>query len=169
MTSNSFVIRGKSGHLIVPILAIPTLVILAFGYYREHLPEFCLENAEKVMGVAGLFTLLLILAAMFLKNRRVEVQGDRLRYRSWWSDRTIQSHTVTAVSFETETTEDDDGSHTEHYLSLWREKEPVLRFNTRLWASSDLIQVLNWLKKNNPAIRLDLAVERYLARTPPAP
>ena len=164
MSQTPLVIRGNSGHLIVPIVAIPAAAAAAFGYYRDHLPEFCLENAEKVIGIAAALTLALILVARFLKSRYVVVTGDQLRYRSWFTDRTVPATAISAATFETEISGGSDNGSVEHYLTLWQGHEVALKFNSRLWPRTELGELLRRLKRSAPSVRVDLAVERYAAQ-----
>lgn len=156
------VIRGQSGYLIVPILAVPAATAVAFGLYREHLPTFCLDNAEKVIGLAALFTLALTVTAAFLRGRRLEARGGQLRYRSWLQDRLVDASSLSAVTFESEAGGGADETHVEHYLSLWNGDKVVLRFNRRLWPDAGMRQLLHWLRTRCPALHMDAAVERYL-------
>lgn len=157
------VVRGHSGYLIVPIVAIPATAVAAFTYYRDSLPSFCLENAEKVIGTVALLTLVLVVMAAFLKGRRVEGRGHQLHYHSWLQDRTVSLVTISAVTFETEVATSPDSTDVEHYLSLWCGEEIALKFNSRLWPRSGLSQLLWWLKERVPTLRMDLAVERYMS------
>jgi hypothetical protein len=157
------VVRGHSGYLIVPIVAIPAATGTAFTYYRDNLPSFCLENAEKVIGTAALLTFVLMVVAAFLRARRVEGRGNQLHYHSWLQDRAVSAATISAVTFETEVAVGSDNDNIEHYLSLWCGKEVALKFNSRLWPQSGMSQLLRWLKERVPALRMDLAVERYMS------
>lgn len=157
------VVRGHSGYLIVPILAIPAATATAFTYYRDHLPSFCLENAEKVIGIAALLTLVLMAVAAFQKSRRVEARRNQLLYRSWLHDRTLNAETISAVTFETEVAPGSDTTNIEHYLTLWCGDEIALKFNSRLWPQAGMSQLLYWLKERVPSLRTDLTVERYMS------
>lgn len=159
---SSVVVNGHSGFMIVPIAAIPAATFAAFTYYREHLPSFCLENAEKIIAASGLLTLVLIVAALFMRSRRVEVQGDRLYYHSWFTDRKVRIESVTAVTFETEISGGDDRTLTEHFLTLWSGDDVAMRFNVQRWPRDGLRQLLRTLRERRPAIRFDLAVDRYI-------
>lgn len=160
----TLVVRGLAGYLVVPIVAIPALAVGAFGYYRDHLPEFCIENAEKVIGIALALTAVLVVAALFLRARRLEVRGGQLRYRSWLTDRTLPAASISAVTFETEVSGGPDNANVQHYLSLWSGERVVLKFNSVLWRRAELARLLRWLNDTVPGIRLDLAVERYMRR-----
>lgn len=158
------VVKGHSGYLFVPVVFIPAIAVGAFTFYRDNLPSFCIENADKVFALTGLVTLALIVAALFLRSRRVELRGGELRYHSWITDRTLRTEAITAVTFETEISGGESQSLTEHYLTLWSGTDTVLRFNSQRWPHSGLCALLNALQARQPSIRMDLAVERYLGR-----
>lgn len=162
MTQGAFVVRSQSGFLIIPIIGIPGLTAVAFTYYRENLPEFCLENAEMVVAVSGMFTLALIVAAGFLKSRHIEIRGDRLLYRSWLSERTLYAPMISAVTLETEVSGGSDNTSVSHYLTVWSGDEVALKFNSLLWPRDGMGRMLRWLKERIPEVRMDLAVERYM-------
>lgn len=164
MVQDQIVVRGHSGYLIVPIVAIPSAAVIAFTYYRDNLPSFCVENAEKVIGTAVLLTLVLIVVAAFLRGRRVEGRRNQLHYHSWLQHRTLNTAMISAVTFETEISGSSDSANIEHYLSLWCGKEVALKFNSRLWPQSGMSQLLRWLKERVPTLRMDLAVERYMSK-----
>lgn len=159
-------VRGKSGHLIVPIVALPAITIAAFTYFRSHLPGFCVENAEKVMLTSGLLTIGLVAVAWFRRSRRIECLAGQLRYRSWLTDKVVGAAQISAATFETEISGSADQAVAEHYLSLWSGDEPVLRLNTQLWPRDGMAALLRALREHNPALRLDLAVERYVGNKP---
>lgn len=165
--SNSpLVVRGKSGHLIVPIVGIPAITIAASTYYRSHLPDFCVQNEEKIMLISGLLTFGLVVAAWFRTSRRLECLAGQIRYRSWLTDKIVAAAQISAATFETEISGSADQNLTEHCLALWSGHEPVLRFNTALWPSDGMAALLRALREYNPALRLDLAVERYVENKP---
>lgn len=155
------VVKGKSGHLAVPILAISAITVGAFTYFRNHLPEFCIQNAEKILLTSILLTLILVAVAWFRRTRRVEYVSGHLRYRSWITDKTMAATAITAATFETELSGGGEQTTTEHYLSLWSGDEAVLRFNTQLWPHDGMVALLRALREHNPMMRLDRDVEQY--------
>jgi hypothetical protein len=159
----SLVVRGHSGHLIVPIIGIPALTLGAFTYYRDTLPDFCMENAEKIIGLAALLVAALCIAALFRKSRSVELRGDRLIYKSWLGTRTVPLSTLSAVTFETEVSGHAEQTTTEHYLSLWSGNKVLLRFNRDLWPAQGLRDLLARLQERAPAVQLDRAVRAAVA------
>lgn len=162
MTSTSpYVVKGRSGYLIVPIVAIPVTTLGAFMYYGDALPDFCVQNAEKVAGLAALFTLVLVVVALFRRSRSVEVRGDALRYRSWLTDHTVRLGAISAVTFETEISGDSDQSTIQHYLSFWSGNDLLLRFDSSLWPRGGLSALVQRVRQSNPAARLDRDVEIY--------
>lgn len=161
--NGSVVIKGHSGHLVVPIVIIPVVAVTAFTYYRERLPSFCVENGAKVIAVSTLLTLMLAVAAWFLRSRRVELHGDRLHYHSWITDRTLRIEDVTAVTFETEISGGDGHDVIERCLTLWSGADARLRFSTQRWPQGGLRRLLCALHERRPSIHLDLDVERYIA------
>lgn len=161
--ANAVVVQGHSGYLFVPALFIPLATYVAFAHYRDSLPEFCIENAEKVIGLAALVTLALAAAALFLRSRRVELHGDRLRYRSWVTDRTVAVAEITAVTLETELSGGAESHMVEHFLTLWSGDDARLRFNIARWPRDGLQDLLRALQARHPALRLDVAVERYIS------
>lgn len=152
--------------MIVPIVGIPAITIGAFTYFRDHLPEFCLENAEKVITSAALLTLALSIVAWFRITRQVSFEAGLVRYRSWVSDRTIAASQVSNVTFETEVSAGSDQTVTEHYLSLWSGNAQLLRFNSALWPREGLARILRAIQQHNPATRFDRAVDKYITSTP---
>jgi hypothetical protein len=163
---NSIVVKGHSGYLIVPIVAIPLVTGAAFFHFRDNLPAFCVENAEKVIGLSGLITLILIVVAIFQRSRSVEARGNQLRYRSWFQDRTVNTATITGVTLETEVSASEDTTSVEHYLSLWCGNRVVLKFNARLWPQPGMNILLRWLKQKVPGLRIDRSAERYMSESP---
>lgn len=163
---SSLTVRGRSGHLIVPIVGIPAITIAAFTYFRDHLPEFCLENAEKVIASAALLTLALSVVAWFRAARQVSFEAGLVHYRSWVSDRTIAASRISNVTFETEVSPGPDQTVTEHYLSLWSGNDRLLRFNSALWPREGMARILGAIQQHNPATRFDHAVDRYITSTP---
>jgi hypothetical protein len=160
---NTVVVQGHSGYLFVPIVFIPAIAVGAFTYYRDNLPSFCIENADKVLALTGIVTLALIVAALFMRSRRVELRGGELHYHSWITDRTLRTEAITAVTFETEISGGESQSLTEHYLTLWSDTDTLLRFNFQRWPRTGLRALLNALRERQPSLRMDLAVERYLS------
>lgn len=164
--SQPVTICGTSHYLVVPIVAIPAITAWAFGYYGSHLPEFCLRNAEKVIGGAAALTVALALAAAFLRSRRIVLAGTTLSYHSWFTDRTIAARSVRSVSYDTEVSGTSDSFDIEHYITLQDATGPLLKMNSRYWPASGIRAVLHWLRDANPGVPFDTAVERYLsART----
>jgi hypothetical protein len=157
---NPFVVHGHSGYLIVPIFIIPAVTSAAFGYFRETLPEFCIQNAEKVVAMAAALTLLLAVVAIFQRSRRIEVIADRLRYYSWLTDRTINVGQITAATFETELSGGDDYHMTEDYLTLWAGDDQLLRLSPQRWPREGLREIL--LRLRAMSVRMDRDVERYI-------
>lgn len=155
--------HGQSGHLIVPIVAIPAITIGAFTYFRDHLPEFCVQNAEKVIGIAVLLTLVLSLVTLFRRSRKVAFAAGHLRYHSWLTDKSIAASRVTNITFETELSGSADQATTDHYLSLWSGNDLLVRFNSAHWPRAGLAPILRAIQQNNPAVRIDRAVDEYLA------
>lgn len=160
-SDRALLIRGTSGHLAVPITALPVIAIGSFTYFRDVLPGFCIQNAGKIFLATALLTSTLIAMAWFRKTRRIEYRSGQLRYRSWITDKTVAAAQLTAATFETELSGSDDQTTTEHYLSLWRGNEAVLRFNSRLWPRDDMTALLRALRETNPALRLDRDVAEY--------
>jgi hypothetical protein len=160
--SPPLVVKGHSGYLFVPIVFIPAIAVTAFTYYRDNLPSFCIENADKVLALTGILTLALVVVALFQRSRRVELRGEDLHYHSWITDRTLRTKSITAVTFETEISGGESQSVTEHYLTLWSGDDEILRFNSQRWPHAGLRALLYALRERRPAIRMDLAVERYI-------
>lgn len=156
--------HGQSGHLIVPIVAIPAITIGAFTYFRDHLPEFCVQNAEKVIGIAGLLTLVLLLVAWFRRSRTVAFAAGHLRYHSWITEKSIAASQVTNMTFETELSGSADQATTEHYLSLWSGNDLLVRFNSAHWPRNGLAPILRAIQQHNPNARIDRAVDQYMAK-----
>lgn len=157
------VVKGTSGHLAVPIVAIPAIAVGAFTYYRDHLPDFCVQNAEKILLTSALLALVLVGVAWFRTTRRVEYASGQIRYRSWITQKTVAATTVNAVTFETELSGSNDQVTMERYLTLWSGDETVLRFNSQLWPRDGMAALLRALRERNPTLRLDRAVEQYAA------
>ena len=157
-----FVIRGQSGFLAIPIVGIPALTLAAFTYYREHLPDFCLDNAGKVIGLSALVTVGLLLVAAFLRSRRVEVDDDSIRYHSWLTDLTLPAVAISAVTFETEVSEGSDGASVSRYLTLWSGDEIALKLNSVFWPPAGMAGLLDRLRESAPGLRMDLSVERFM-------
>lgn len=157
--------HGQSGHLIVPIVAIPAITIGAFTYFRDHLPEFCVQSAAKVIGTAVLLTLAFMLVAWFRRSRTVAFAAGQLRYHSWLTDKSIAASQVTNMTFETEVYGSEDQITTEHYLSLWSGDALLVRFNSAHWPRHGLAPILRVIQQHNPATRIDRAVDKYLARS----
>lgn len=166
MTSgHSLSTHGQSGHLIVPVVAIPTITIGAFTYFRDHLPEFCVQNAEKVIGTAFLLTLAFLLVAWFRRSRTVAFAAGQLRYHSWLTDKSIAASQVTNMTFETELSGSADQTTTEHYLSLWSGNDLLVRFNSAHWPQDGLAPILRAIQQHNPTARIDRSVDKYMARS----
>lgn len=160
------IVRGTSGHLIVPIVAVPAIAVGAFTYFRDSLPEFCIENAGKILGTAALLTLVLAGVAWFRRTRRVEYAAGQLRYHSWLTDRAVPATAISAATFETELSGSGDQTTTEHYLSLWSGNVAALRFHTQLWPRDGMAALLRALREHHPALRLDRDVEEYAGGSP---
>lgn len=155
-----FIVHGHSGYLIVPILLIPAVTFAAFGYFSDTLPEFCIQNAEKVMAVSAGLTLLLVIVAVFQRSRVIELGRDRLRYRSWLTDRTMNVSQITAATFETELSGGADNHMTEDYLTLWGGDEKLLRLSPQRWPRDGVREILSRLRA--ASVRMDRDVERYI-------
>lgn len=158
----SLIVKGHSGYLVVPILAVPVITAAAFTYYRDHLPEFCLQNAEAVIASSALFTLALAGLALFRKARHVDLRNNELRYHSWITDKTVRLSNISAVTFEAEVSGGADQTVIEHYLSLWSKDEQLLRFNASLWPREDMRKLLHRIKELEPGVRMDRDVDRYI-------
>lgn len=158
------IVKGTTGHLVVPIVGIPAITVGAFTYFRDHLPEFCIRNAEKILLTSALLTLALVGTAWFRRTRRIEFASGQLRYRSLISDKTVDATTINAATFDTELSGGGDQTITEHYLSLWSGDAAVLRFNASLWPRDGMAALLRALREHNPALRLDRDVEHYADR-----
>lgn len=155
--------HGQSGHLIVPIVAIPIITIGAFTYFRDHLPGFCVQNAEKVIGIAVLLTLVFLLVAWFRRSRTVAFAAGQLRYHSWLTEKSIAASQVTSMTFETELSGSADQTTTDHYLSLWSGNDLLVRFNSAHWPRDGLAPILRAIQQHNPTARIDRAVDKYMA------
>lgn len=164
-SEQAFVVRGESGHLMVPIVAIPVITVGAFTYFRDRLPEFCLQNAEKVIAIAALFTLVLAVVAWFRKSRDVTYALGQLRYRSWLTQKAIAVSRISNITFETELAGSGDQTVTEHYLSLWSGDDVLLRFNSQLWPQKGLAAIVRRIQREHPALRTDRAVDKYIKKT----
>lgn len=149
-----------------PIVAIPARALGAFVYFRDHLPEFCIQNAQKILITSALLTLALLGLAWFRATRRVEYVSGHLRYRSWVTDKTVAATTISAATLDTELSGKGNQTRTEHYLSLRSGNDIVLRFNLQLWPRDGLAALLHALREHNPALRLDHAVEQYAKAAP---
>jgi hypothetical protein len=166
ISHSALVVRGTSGYLAVPIIAIPAIAIGAFTYFRSHLPEFCIQNAEKILLTSALLTLALVGVAWFRRTRRIEYLSGQLRYRSWITDKAVAAAQISAATFETEISGSGDQTTTEHYLSLWSGNEAILRFNSQLWPRDGMAALLRSLREQNPKLRLDRDVEQYAGLRP---
>lgn len=161
-SEREMVVRAESGHLVVLIVAIPVITIGAFTYFRDHLPEFCLENAEKVIALAALLTLALTMLAGFRKSRSVSYASGQLRYQSWLTKKAMSVGHISNITFETELSVSGDQTLTEHYLSLWSGNEVLLRFNSQLWPQKGLVAIVRAIQREHPAVRTDHAVDQYI-------
>lgn len=161
ISHGALVVRGTSGHLAVPIIAIPAIAIGAFTYFRSHLPEFCIRNAEAILLSTALLTLALAGVAWFRRTRRVECLSGQLRYRSWITDKAVAATRIDAATLETEVWGNGDQISSEQYLSLWSGNEAVFRFNSQLWPRDGMATLLRYLRERNPKLRLDRDVEQY--------
>jgi hypothetical protein len=161
-SEQAFVVRAESGYLTVPIVAIPVITIGAFTYFRDHLPEFCLQNAEKVIAIAALLTLVLAMVAWFRKSRNVAYASGQLRYQSWLTKKAIAVSHISNITFETELSGSGDQTVTEHYLSLWSGNDVLLRFNSQLWPQKGLAAIVRAIQREHPAVRTDHAVDKYI-------
>jgi hypothetical protein len=110
---------------------------------------------------SGALTLALVIVAWFRRSRTVTFTSGWLRYRSWLTDTTIAVSRITNATFDTELSGGDQ-TLTEHYLSLWSGDDLLLRFNAGSWPRDGLAALLRAIQQDNPAARLDHAVERYV-------
>ena len=156
-----FVVHGHSGYLILPIFLIPGVTFAAFGYFKDTLPEFCIQNAEKVVALSAGITLLLAVVAVFQRSRFIEVGAESFRYHSWLTDRTISVRQITAATFETELSGGADNHMTEDYLTLWAGDDELLRVSPHRWPREGLREVLSRLRA--ASVRMDRDVERYIS------
>lgn len=167
-TDRPLTVTGHSGYLAVPIIAIPALTLGAFTHFRSTLPDFCLQNAEKVIAISASLTFILAAVALFRRNRHVSLRGGLVEYRSWVTSKSIQASALSAVTFETEVTASSDQTTVEHFLSLWSGHDLAMRFNTSLWPRSGLATLITRVSSLNPSIRLDRAVDKYIASALPS-
>lgn len=157
----SLELRGRAGLLAVPILLIPSVAVGAYLYYRERLPEFCEENAAAIFMLVGGAVAGLLFAAAFLRARRAELSGGRLRYRSWLSRREMPVALMRSADFEVE--HDADGPDST-YLVITAHDGMRLRFNLHWWDNQALRRLAAQLRAENPGLRLSPGVERFVAR-----
>lgn len=167
-TNRPLIVTGHSGYLAVPIIAIPTITLGAFTHFRDTLPDFCLQNAEKVIAISTVLTLILAAVALFRRNRYVALRGELIEYGSWLTSKAVQASALSAVTFETEVAAGSDQTTVEHFLSLWAGHELAMRFNTSLWPRSGLATLVYRISSLNPSIRLDRAVDQYVASALPS-
>ncbi|HYE93749.1 MAG TPA: hypothetical protein VEA38_22140 [Terriglobales bacterium] len=160
-SGDSVRLDGEAGYLIVPILVIPAAAATAFTYFRETLPDFCLQNAEKVLAIAGVLTAALCALALFRKSRRVELRNGWLGYRSWFTHVSVPVTTVTALTLETEAASGDQVG-VDHYLTVWAADTEVMRLDTALWPKEGLTELARALRRRLPTLRLDRDVEAYI-------
>lgn len=160
--AEAVVVRGHSGYLIVPIVLVPALTAAAFTYFRDRLPEFCVENAAAVFAIVGALTLALAGVALFQRARRVELRAGRLSYHSWLGDRTIATDAITAATLETEVSGGAEHTLTESYLTLWSGGEIVARFSPQRWPEAGLRSLVVALQRARPSMQIDRAVLRSI-------
>jgi len=155
-------VQGHSGYLAVPIFLIPALAFVAFFYFSDNLPEFCLTNANMVLLTIGGVVAVLLLMAAYLRTRRLQLQNGMLSYVSWFRRTAFGVAVITDMTVETEAAVSSDSApYTSHHLTFWRGDEELLRLNLDYWRGEPLRQLVHQLVQMNPAIKSDRDVRRY--------
>lgn len=158
----SLVVRGHAGYLIVPILLIPSIAFGMAVYFRGQQSPLPAANAEKIVATACALALILAIVALFLRSRWIELSGGQLHYHSWFTDRRFGTDLVTAISFESDLSGSGDQTLIENHIALWSGNDPLVRLNLQRWPRDGLRALLSAIKRSNPSIRIDRAVENHL-------
>lgn len=156
----SITVDGRGGLLFVPFIIIAACAIGAPMYYSDVLPEFCVQNAEKVIATVVAFEFGLLLGVAFLRGRKIILNENVLMYSSWFSDARIRVDTLTDLTLQADHSHD---SGTTYYLTFWRATESVLRINPLFWDRASLSVLLRQLIERRPAIHVSPEVRPYLA------
>ncbi|MBW3600328.1 MAG: hypothetical protein KY475_24050 [Planctomycetes bacterium] len=159
-TPGSVIVQGRAGYLLVPIVVIAACAIGAPLYYKDSLPDFCIENAVKVLATAAAVEAALLVSAAFLAGRRIILQGPKLYYRSWLARREIDVSEISDLSLETDHSVD---SASTSYIVLWSAGGPLLRLNPLLWDRPALAVLLQKISERNPRIQVAREVRPYVS------
>lgn len=157
--SGPFAVQGRSGYLIVPVVLVPMCAVGAPLYYKDTLPEFCVENAVKVLLAAAGFEAVLLATAAFLAGRRMVLHGATLSLHSWFSCREIAVAAISELTLQTEHSVD---SASIDYLVFWGASGQLLRINPVYWDREALSAFVDQVGRINPQIRVARDVWRYL-------
>lgn len=160
--SISLTVRGQGAHMIVPMLIIGSAALVGPLYYRDHLPEYCIENANVILGFVALIEIAFAVTGFFLSSRSICLSGRTVWYETWFTRRMFDAGSFTHVTLETDTQVFSDSFNTSHYLTLWTSSGDALRLNTMLWNRKGLSAFVGVLASMNPALRVDRDAEPYL-------
>lgn len=151
-------VRGTGAPIfVVALIMLITALAMPVGLYLTGTPlgEACgaldPKNVIKIWGVCLALIVGLCFFAGHRGTRRVSIAGGRIRYRSWFSNKSWDARTVTDVTYQR--FNNPDGADLDD-LVFWHGDEQLLRLSMDGWQQAGLTAFLQALAALNPTIKL---------------
>lgn len=155
------VVEGRATYLLVAMAVIALCAVGAPLYYRETLPDFCVENAYLVLLTTAAVELLLLTYAAFVAARRMLLEGSTLSYVTWFTERHIPLHSLTEVVVRKEY--EPDAAPTT-YIVFRGAAGVLLRVNPMFWDRAAFAVLLDRICRLHPGLQVEGDVRTAVAR-----